>query len=54
MNPLPGDNFSQAIQCLDIILKCRFKNTDAQSFGRQFYFPPKDGKAVDLKDGMEL
>lgn len=48
------DNLTEATRCFDIILKTRFKNTNAQTFGKQFYFPPIDNKPILLNDGMEL
>jgi eukaryotic translation initiation factor 2C len=51
--PVHGDNISNALQCLEIVQKSRFRNTNAVQFGRQFYFPPI-GNHVDLTAGMEL
>lgn len=45
---------SSALQCLEIVQKSRFRNSNALQFGRQFYFPPINGQKIDLTEGLEL
>jgi eukaryotic translation initiation factor 2C len=52
-----NDKPSQAIQCLDVILRTVFKtltaNNQATAVGRALYFAP-EGRPIDLTEGMEL
>lgn len=53
-----NDKPSQAIQCLDVILRTVFKSVtarnEATAVGRALYFAPQQGRKIDLTEGMEL
>lgn len=51
LNPANADKIEQALQCLEIVLKLRFKGTNAIPFGKQFYFPETK---TSLSPSMEL
>lgn len=53
-----NDKPSQAIQCLDVILRTVFKpavaRNQATAVGRALYFAPLSGQRIDLTEGLEL